>query len=350
MIIGFLANNLDLGGGGGRYASDLINGVKKMGHQAIMLTDFGDKGPNPILKRGTGILSSSLKAMSLLKNCDLIHALDGYPYGVIGAIVNNFLDKRLVITLQGTYSVAPLYNLGTASLTRWSYRQADALIAISSYTRDEVFKKIKLENVNIINHGLNFNNFFQEHELSSENFILSVGGAKERKGYHVSIPAFAKIAKKFSDYKYYIVADNGSKYLSGIAEREGVADKVIFLEDITDEQLLALYRKAKLFILVPICTADHHIEGFGLAYLEAAAAGTPVIGTFGTGAEDAIANNKNGILVQQNDIQGTSDSISKILSDQTLWNKMSEESHHWAGSHKIEDVVQNYINLYERIL
>ena len=72
-----------------------------------------------------------------------------------------------------------------------------------------------------------------------------------------------------------------------------------FFNRLSDEALSDLYRRAKLFILTSI-NEDHHFEGFGLVFLEAAAAALPVIGTFGNGIEDAVKDCYNGFLVPQN--------------------------------------------------
>ena len=350
MRIGFLANNLNTGCGGGRYASELVHGLEQRGYQTIALTDIGENSPNPIIRRGSGMFFSAIEAGKLLRDCDIIHALDGYPYAIVGAMVNKFLKKKFIITAQGTYSVAPLYNRTTSWIMRWAYKQADKIIAISGYTRNEILKKVKLDNISVINHGIDLNRFYQEHENPDEKFILSVGAAKERKGYHISIPAFARISKKFTDYKYYIVADNGGKYLSEIAKREGIADRIVFLEGISDDKLLELYRKALLFILTPVNTEGRHFEGFGLVYLEAAAAGTPVIGTLNTGAEDAVNNGENGFLVPQNNIDAAADAIGKILGDSALREKMSIKSHEWAAKHDKNNVIEAYIREYKKLM
>ncbi len=111
MKICYLVENINPYHGGGRYASDLINEVKKSGCEVIILKEENDGlGGVPILKSGLGLFAAAFKVRKYLKNCDVIHALDGYPYGIIAALANFGLKKRLIITILGTHDIALLYS------------------------------------------------------------------------------------------------------------------------------------------------------------------------------------------------------------------------------------------------
>lgn len=353
MKICFLVGNINPQNGGGRYASDLISAVKKSGHEVVILKkeDDGLEGI-PILKPGIGIIASALKARKYLKNCDIIHALDGYPYGIIAALANRGLNKKLVITIQGTYSIAPLYSPTIGLALKWAYKKANVIISISNYTKNELLKKIvpKTEVV-VINPGFDFEKFHKIPLDLGENFVLSVGALKYRKGYHVSIPAFAMAKKEIPDLKYKIVGSQEDiayfKYLKDLASKNGIADDIEFLTGLSDEALSDLYRRAKLFMLVPVNSSKHHFEGFGLVYLEAAASGLPIIGTFGNGGEDAVWNGENGILVPQKDISATTNAIRKILSYRNLAENMSVKSYEWAKKHDLAEIIYKYSQFYK---
>ena len=333
--------------GGGRYASDLVIGIKRSGHETVIFKKRDDDFERmPILKRGAGMFLSAIKIRKHFKDCDIIHAFDVYPYGIIAWLANMFSNKKLVITAIGTYSVAPLYNLKTRWLSETALKSAEAIIAISNFTKGELLKRIELRNVFVINPGINFQSFHKTRKESFENFILSVGALKFRKGYHVSIPAFALAKKKFPNLKYKIVGSQKDRnYFEKLPKNQGVE----FLTGITDEELGELYSRAQLFILTSV-NEGHHFEGYGLVFLEAAAAGLPVIGTKGNGIEDALRDGYNGILVSQNDIQGTADAIISILSDSAKFAKMSHESYEWAKEHDLSGVIPKYLDIYKKLL
>lgn len=353
MKICYLTNNLDPKNGWGRYASDLIYGVKNSGHEVLILKEQDDGLEGiPILKRGLGIFSSALKIKKLIKDCDIIHALDGYPYGVIAALANVLVKKRLVISGIGSYSVSPLYNWRTSWLLIWAYKKASQIIAISNFTKTEVLKKVTIQNIIVINPGISFEKFHRSRTKTDENFILSVGAVKKRKGYHVSIPAFALAKKEIPELKYKIIGDKSDtaylNYLKEITKKLNIEDSIEFLEDVSEEELKSLYGKAKLFILTSV-NVNHHFEGFGLVFLEAAAAGLPVIGTLGNGIEDAVKDGYNGILVPQNNIEKTATAIIEILRNKEKWQEMSDNAYLWAKAQSLDEYVKSYLNIYSLI-
>jgi len=354
MKIGFLTNNLNYKTGGGRYAVEITEGVKSRGIEVVVLTEKNNlkDGGHQILGRGFKIFSSAINAISLLKDCDIIHALDGYPYGIIAALANIRLKKKLIFSAQGTYAIAPLYNWKTRDMMKWAYRKADKILAISRYTKKQILSEININTIEVVSPGVDLSKFKIERKVDNgDSFMLSVGGLKERKGYETTIKSFAMVSPNYPSLKYIIVGEREDWYyrkLLRLTKSYGVSNKVIFLENISDEELKKLYSRAKFFILTPI-NEDYHFEGFGLVYLEAAAAGLPVIGTFGNGAEDAINNKGNGFLVNQRNIEETAKIIKKLLDDDILLEKMSQESYRWAKDNSTEKVMDKYINIYNNL-
>lgn len=351
MKICFLINSLDPKIGYGRYASDLIAGIRAAGHTAVILKekDEGLEGA-PILRRGWKLFAAAWKARRFIRDCDVIHAIDGYPYGIMGALANIGLGKKLVINALGTYAVAGLYRWRTAWLLRWAYRRADHVVAISRYTQRQILKKVRLSNSQVITCGIDLARFSRVHTEHSEPFVLSVGTVEDRKGYHISIQAFARIAREFPELKYYIVGRKEMWYfeqIQALIVRENLEDRITFLEGLSDDALADLYQKARLFVLASMNVERFHFEGFGLVYLEAAAAGTPVIGTLGSGPEDAVDDGKNGLLVPQGDIEATAQAMRTILSDPMRWASMSAASHRWAERNSLDEMVRKYLKLYQ---
>jgi len=341
MKICYLIENTDSKHGGGRYAGDLISAIKNTGCEVVVLEQKS--------KRLGGLILDAIKIRKHLKNCDIVHAIDGYPYAIVAAVANIGLNKKLIITVQGTYAVAPLYNFVAGTLLKWAYKRADKIIAISQYTQNEILKKANLSNIEVINPGIDFKKFYKIPVYSDEKFILSVGALKYRKGYHISIPAFALAKKELPDLKYKIVGSQKDvayfKHLKDLAFENGVAGDVEFLSGVSDEALSDLYRRAKLFILTSV-NENHHFEGFGLVFLEAAAAALPVIGTLGNGIEDAVKDYYNGLLVPQNDSQKTADAIIKILSDDILGLNLRKNSIEWVKNFDWKKIITSYIEIY----
>jgi len=352
MRILILTNSVRPDSGWGRYASDLISGLRKTGHKVVILKEENDGCEGlPILKRGLGLFYSAFKTRMYIKNCDVIQAVDINPCAIIAWLANLGINKPLIVTALGTYSIAPFRNITTRWLAHSVCRSASSITAISGFTGEKLSALIGC-NVQVITPGIDLKKFRLNHETSEKNYVLSVGALKYRKGYHVSIPAFAKAKKKNPDLKYIIVGNqkdkNYFKQIKSLAELFNVQDSVQFLENVSREQLDELYRKAKVFVLTSVNEA-YHFEGYGLVFLEAAAAGLPVIGTKGNGIEDAVKDGYNGILVNQNNVEETAMTIIEILGNENKWQTMSKNSYDWAEKNNIGQMTERFIEIYNEL-
>lgn len=351
MNICILTHNTDIRAGWGRYSDLLASSLRKRGHHIVVLTER--EGEHPILRRRLGIFFSALRAVQYFWQADIIHALDVYPFGIIAWLANIITRKPLVITAQGTYSIAPLKNRKIGWLARAVCSSADAIIAISKYTASRILDIVPDGKITIINHGIDFSQYPPPHDRATcPHRVISVGALKWRKGYHISLEAFAIARRQMPNLEYIIVGsqrDVGyTKQLCELISKLHIADAVTFLENLSDDELGRAYSEAGLFLLTSVNQGDH-FEGFGLVFLEAAAYGLPVIGTTDNGISDAISSGVNGILVPQNDIQRTADAIVSILADSHTCQKMSGESLRWAKAHDMLGVAPRYEEVYKNV-
>ena len=230
------------------------------------------------------------------------------------------------------------------------YKKADKVLCISRFTQKQILKRIDLKNTAVVNLGVNFDKFqkiSKKIKQRKEKIILSVGALTTRKGYHVSIPAIAEIRKRYKDIKYYIVGGKPPKLYLDLVKKHNLGNNVKFFQNISDEDLIKLYYQADVFLLTPITVDDNDFEGFGLVYLEASACGKPVIGTYNCGAEDAIMNNVTGLLVPQNNIKKTAETVLKLLDNPELAEKLGKNGKKRAQQMSWDNVVKKYIKVYE---
>ncbi|MDP3764078.1 MAG: glycosyltransferase family 4 protein [bacterium] len=364
MKVCYLNHDLKDSTGAGRFCLSLIKEIKNILTESqitVLTSEASDHNlEKPILKSGVmGAVFSLPKIRRVFKKCDVIHALDGWPYGVLAMLAGFGLKKKIIITAIGSGAVAPLYSFWRRVIISWAYRRATKLTAISHNTKKEILKILPDLKITVINHGVDFNKFSYFAKASQDKqvtkykpYILSVGTLKKRKGYEYSIAAFAKIAPEFLDLKYVIFGADNSKEkkeyarLNQIAEELGVKNQVIFLsKKISDAELTALYKNAELFILLPQDAAKD-IEGFGLVFLEAAACGLPVVSAKDTSAEDAVLDGKNGILVSAQDTAAAAEAIKQILSDKKLSESFKQASLEFAQKMSWHKTATAYAELY----
>jgi len=370
MRVIFLNRSLKEYTGAGRFALALIRELKNLtpGLECAVLTTEPSGHPldAPIIYGNKFKLFAAIPAIrKVFKRYDVIHALDAWPYGVVAVFASLGLRKKVIITAIGSGAIRPLYNFWRRPIMKWAYRKADKVVAVSNNTKKEILKFLPGLDITVINHGVSLANFqfpLNDKFQNLKPYILSTGFLKERKGFEYSIRAFAEIAGQYPKITYAIFGtdnypDNREyKRLKKVAENLGVGDRVKFLSydeqwfggrgRISDEDLAALYKSAELFILLPQ-DFNKDIEGFGLVFLEAAAAGLPVIATKGTSAEDAVRDGKNGLLVSVGDYKKAAEVITKILSDQSLKKSFSEESIKFAREMSWEKVARAYKKIYD---
>ncbi|MDO8500069.1 MAG: glycosyltransferase family 4 protein [bacterium] len=361
MQVCFLNHNLNISTGAGRFGIELISRLKRRypDFKPVVLTavDSSHEWEEPILySNAVRLLFALPRIRAVFKKCDVIHALDGFPYGVIAAIASCGLGKKLIITAVGTGAIQAFYNPIKGALLRWAYRRADYVVAVSSYTKWEVLSHVGGLNILVIHHGIDADEFRMgaDEALTDEErrviqrmkpYILSVGGGKRRKGYEYSFPAFAEIGMKFPNLHYAVV---GHDIEHTPARALGIEDKVSCFFGVRWPFVKALYYNAELFMLLPYDDRGD-VEGFGFVFLEAAASGIPVLGTYGNGAEDAVDNGKNGFLVEPRNFKAAAEKAVEILSNPILKNKFAEGSINFAKNMSWDKVLVRYAEIYKKL-
>ena len=91
-------------------------------------------------------------------------------------------------------------------------------------------------------------------------------------------------------------------------------------------------------------------EPFGLALLEAMAAGLPVVCLDGRGNRDIIVQGKNGYAIQKNDTILFANAIEQLAKDKNLHQEMSAYASTYAAQYDIHPYCLKLVDLYQSIL
>lgn len=156
--------------------------------------------------------------------------------------------------------------------TAYSVRHAAKIFTISEASKNDIIKAYRVpeDRVVVTYPGLTMKSLSVNCELSTKNYILSVGTLQPRKNYVRLIEAFSKLD---STLTLIIVGKRGWLYDEILAapRKFGVEERVKFLDFVADSDLPGLYQRALCFALPSL------YEGFGLPVLEAMAYGCPVV-------------------------------------------------------------------------
>lgn len=162
----------------------------------------------------------------------------------------------------------------------------------------------------------------------------------------------------FVDVARRVVSDRGAKGIvfalvgtgpekESLAERvrqDGLDDTVRLLGACYDDDLVTAFHACDVFL----STSDY--EGFGLAVVEAMAAGKPTVATAVGGVTDLVEDDRTGILAPRGDLNALAEGVSKLLDDEALRTAIGRAASLRARSQfDISTTVAGYAALYERL-
>jgi glycosyltransferase involved in cell wall biosynthesis len=140
---------------------------------------------------------------------------------------------------------------------------------------------------------------------------VTVGNLIARKRQADVIEAVALLRDRCPALRYVIVGDGPEREaLRALAAARGVADRVELRGRLPHAEAVAVARQASLFVLPSVA------EAFGVGYVEAMAAGVPVIGSRGEDGPEEIAAAGGGIeLVAPGDPPALAAAVQTLLDD-----------------------------------
>ena len=149
--------------------------------------------------------------------------------------------------------------------------------------------------------------------------------------------------KKVKPSKLLFVGDGPERSTAEDLGRElGICDDIRFVGK--QEQMEDILAIADLFLL----TSEY--ESFGLAALEAMAAGVPVVSTNAGGLKEINIDGETGYMSNVGDIASMSKQAPQILKDDKVLKGFKERAAAHAKQYDITNIVPHYEKLYERFL
>ena len=193
---------------------------------------------------------------------------------------------------------------------RRALASADLIFTVSKFTAEAVrllMKEGEKRTVKLIENGVDSRRFSPARRrcdlkllygLNNKFVFLTVCRLLEKKGVDQAIRAFAELYRGNISCCYLIVGVGPyAETLVRLSEELAVGDQVVFVGDVPDDELPAHFHLADVFVMPNRALPDGDTEGFGLVFLEANAAGIPVIAGQDGGSIDAVKHGVNGLVV-----------------------------------------------------
>jgi glycosyltransferase involved in cell wall biosynthesis len=250
------------------------------------------------------LLRRALERIRARFDFDLIHAHYAVPAG--DAVRRAAPDAPLVVSVHGGDVLGA--HAGAASV-RATLEHARLVLANSAGTARRC-RALGAPRTHVVHLGADLPAAAVEPPPAQPT-LVSVGNLIARKRHADVIDAVARLAPAWPGIRYVIVGDGPEREaLLGLAAARGVADRVALRGRLEPAQAVAEARAGSLFVMPSVA------EAFGVAYVEAMAAGVPAIGCAGEDGPEEIVAAGGGIeLVAPRDPRALAAAIDGLLRD-----------------------------------
>jgi len=240
------------------------------------------------------------------------------------------------------------------TMTRRSARRADAVIAISRSTADDLHRLwgIPESRIHVAYPGADADfrplpapevAAFREAKGLPPQYILFVGTLEPRKNVVRLVEAFAALKARGLPHKLVLAGGKGWLYEPIFAAIEGLGlqGDVILPGFVSRQELPLWYNGAALFAYPSL------YEGFGLGPLEAMACGTPVVVSKRASLPEVVG--EAGLQVDAEDANGLADAMASVLTSPSLAEQMRARGQQRAAGFTWEQTARDTARVYETI-
>jgi len=299
-------------------------------------------------------LSSTMVDVIANNQLDLLHVHYAIPHASAAYLAKKILEGKgknipVITTLHGTDITLVGRDKTFAPVVAFSINQSDAITAVSKNLRDETYKifEVKKE-IEVIHNFVDVRRFNKKPidafrkviAQNGERILLHASNFRKLKRVLDIVRIFAEVRKKIPS-KLLFVGDGPDRPAAEDLCRElNLCDDIRFVGK--QEQMEEIIAVADLFLL------PSEYESFGLAALEAMAAGVPVISTNVGGLPEININGKTGFLSDVGNIQEMSNNAVHILENNDTLQKFKANASAQAKLFDIHRIVPIYEALYNR--
>ena len=261
-------------------------------------------------------------------NLDLIHVHYAIPHATSAWIAQEMLGEKgppVVTTLHGTDITLVGVHPSFQPITQFSILKSEGITAVSEFLKDETINgfDVPSDRIKVIP---NFVDSVSDRASDRGRYRHTMANEDEKIVMHVSnfrpVKRVLDVIDTFSGISEHtpsrlVMIGDGPERSAALdrAKALGLSDKVTFLGK--HSHVNELLSCADLFLL------PSSSESFGLAALEAMAAGTPVVASDVGGLSEVVTSGETGYLCDMGDVKTMTERSVHLLSDSELWKNFS---------------------------
>lgn len=235
---------------------------------------------------------------------DFIDAHFAFPDGAAAVLLARAMRRPLSLTVRGSDLNIIANEVIAGRWVRWALRHADLIISVSAALAARAKELMPPnerwhgEGLRVIRNGVDFARFQRQDDVAAAkrrlelngHTVLSVGNLIPLKGHDITLHAVAQLPGCT-----LCVIGSGPQQtdLEELAHSLGISDRVRFLGEMRQDELIEYYNAADVTVL-----ASSH-EGLPNVVLESLACGTPVVATCVGGIPEVMTRPEMGVLLAE---------------------------------------------------
>jgi len=360
-------------GGSGVVATELGKQLARRGHEIHFITSsvpvrlrhfekniwFHEVRPEnyPVFLYPPYSLSLAAKMAEVAEShsLDVLHTHYAMPHAASAYLAQKMLRERhvrTVTTLHGTDITLVGQTPSFFAVTRFSIQESDAVTSVSRWLRDETNRIFSPGRpIHVIPNFVDTEIFRPrdpgdrraQFADADEKIVLHISNFRPVKNLSAVVRTFAE-ARSQVRARLLLVGDGPERIpTEQQVEQLGLSGAVTFLG--SQEYVEDIFPLADAFLLPSL-----H-ESFGLAALEAMAAGVPVVVTNRGGPPEVVTDGVSGFLRDPHDVAGMSEALVRILRDPDLARAMGEAGvKRSCEEFHADRVVPEYLKVYRAVV
>ena len=257
-------------------------------------------------------------------NLNILHA---HFYGLT-TFVGMLLSQRTKLPFTFTCHAGDIFVQPKPKVLRRHMQAASKVITPTCYNAEYLHNLTGVDRrkIQVIRVGANTEKLKTVHRREEEATISTVARLVEKKGIEYGVMAVKEVAQEFPQIEYRIVgAGPLEERLKTFVQSLDLDGNVTFLGALDSDSVVRELAKATIFILPCIKATNGDIDGCPVTLQEAMCARIPVISTNIASIPELIEDGKEGLLVEQQNVEQLASAIRMLLHDKGLRTAMGEK-------------------------
>lgn len=355
-------------GGGERYLVDLANALTTRGHDVYVATRrrspliseltlpqenmFELPLRNALDAKSAGGLTKLIRSHGI----EIVHAHMARDYPIAAYAARRTDGAKLIVTRHVLFPLNRLHKLTLGRVSR--------VIAVSRAVERDLHAQalVSPEKITVVHNGVDVgrletvrsrfqrNDFCRRWDLPEDSLLVgTVGTFTPLKGHEDFLRAVAQV-KEVMPRAFFVISGIDSPQAQAYRSQlerlsvelglEGRVRLISWMDNI-----------AELFCALDVFVSASHTESFGLAIVEAMAAGTAVVATATEGAQEIVEDGKTGILVPVRGIDQMAEEITDLLVNQSKRQEIANAAGaDVRGRFSLDRMVEETEKIYSQVL